>query len=504
MKDTLWSKANGTGRAPRAVGRAAEDLVVLYEDLNGTSIVQLFHRLRDVTSSADTDGYDEEVAGHFLAAWAVGMERNMSVAHAARVRVPEFSISLERDELVWEGGDEREFVRDLDLHENPRKAGVDVLLIEPDEKYVTVAKKLIKGLWPSAKVTVVDNAMSAIGNIDTHDYQLVVSEVSLLGQSTGLDVLNHVRARHQLLASKFVFFTNDERAASQRCLAKRRDVVAHDLKKALYGEHPGPSVRTLMPMSSVPSRTAAPPPRSVAPRRAPAPALEPLSDVEMSALLRQVLPTIPGSDRFGPEKVFVVAAWRAVREASERARNLTLEDFKSQLVSMLRNSLVLLARADLVGAMPPHLVAQSEIEDIGATFHFIIDQDAVLPGTRAHGPRSTHRPAKPLDDVEMSEVLKHVLPKIHGRDRFGTEKVFIVSAWNAVRDASPRAKDLSLVDFKSQLVNMNREQLIDIVRADLVGAMPADLVSMSEIEDLGATFHFIIDRSAVHRRPHYQ
>jgi hypothetical protein len=33
-----------------------------------------------------------------------------------------------------------------------------------------------------------------------------------------------------------------------------------------------------------------------------------------------------------------------------------------------------LARADLVGAMDRKLVSESEIEDRGATFHFVLDQ----------------------------------------------------------------------------------------------------------------------------------
>lgn len=41
---------------------------------------------------------------------------------------------------------------------------------------------------------------------------------------------------------------------------------------------------------------------------------------------------------------------------------------------------------------------------------------------------------------------------------------------------------------------VNRNQLLALARADIVDDMDARLVVDSEIEDLGATFHFVLDR----------
>jgi hypothetical protein len=55
-------------------------------------------------------------------------------------------------------------------------------------------------------------------------------------------------------------------------------------------------------------------------------------------------------------------------------------------------------------------------------------------------------------------------------------------------------------------VRANRDGWLILVRADLVGAMDAKLVADSEIEDRGATFHFVLDprwaAAASERRTH--
>jgi hypothetical protein len=73
--------------------------------------------------------------------------------------------------------------------------------------------------------------------------------------------------------------------------------------------------------------------------------------------------------------------------------------------------------------------------------------------------------------------------------------VFVSALWHRI-ERDNRLPDLSLDRFKSWLVTANREQLLDLARADLVGAMDPKLVKDSEIQDLGATFHFVVDRRA--------
>jgi hypothetical protein len=72
------------------------------------------------------------------------------------------------------------------------------------------------------------------------------------------------------------------------------------------------------------------------------------------------------SGRFGDEKVFISHVHRAMGDGS-----LSLEAFKERLVAAQRAGLVELSRADLVGAMPEGDVRASEIDSLGASFHFI-------------------------------------------------------------------------------------------------------------------------------------
>jgi hypothetical protein len=91
------------------------------------------------------------------------------------------------------------------------------------------------------------------------------------------------------------------------------------------------------------------------------------------ALVREAIPRIGSDGRFGPEKVFVSAIWRRI-ESDSRVPDLSLDRFKRWLVAANRDQLLDLARADLVAAMDAKLVAESEIRDLGSTFHFVVDR----------------------------------------------------------------------------------------------------------------------------------
>lgn len=77
---------------------------------------------------------------------------------------------------------------------------------------------------------------------------------------------------------------------------------------------------------------------------------------------------------FGDEKVFISAAWEELRQRPAW-RQLSLGDFKTRLLAAHHAGEVVLARADLVGAMDPQLVERSEIEAGSASFHFIVRRD---------------------------------------------------------------------------------------------------------------------------------
>jgi len=77
--------------------------------------------------------------------------------------------------------------------------------------------------------------------------------------------------------------------------------------------------------------------------------------------------------RFGDRKVFVSAVWDELHKQPPWAA-LALDDFKARLVAAHRAGELTLARADLVAAMDPALVAASEIAADGASFHFLVKE----------------------------------------------------------------------------------------------------------------------------------
>jgi hypothetical protein len=77
---------------------------------------------------------------------------------------------------------------------------------------------------------------------------------------------------------------------------------------------------------------------------------------------------VPASGRYHGEKVFVAAIYDYVKDAI----GMSMDQFKRWLVDQNRLGYLVLARADLVGAMDRTMVTRSEIESYGATFHFVL------------------------------------------------------------------------------------------------------------------------------------
>lgn len=91
----------------------------------------------------------------------------------------------------------------------------------------------------------------------------------------------------------------------------------------------------------------------------------------------------------------------------------------------------------------------------------------------------------------FAAVVAEVLPAVI--ERFGPRKVYISALWSAV-DASGYLITLAL--FKRRLCLARAAGLLELARADLVAAMPAELVRDSATHDLGAEYHFVVDRTA--------
>jgi hypothetical protein len=85
------------------------------------------------------------------------------------------------------------------------------------------------------------------------------------------------------------------------------------------------------------------------------------------------LSTIHGEGRLGDRKIFIAALWDRVGKKI----HLTLPEFKHWLIEQHRQQRLVLARADLIAAMPYDLVMRSETKTAGpysgATFHFVVD-----------------------------------------------------------------------------------------------------------------------------------
>jgi hypothetical protein len=76
------------------------------------------------------------------------------------------------------------------------------------------------------------------------------------------------------------------------------------------------------------------------------------------------------SGRFGDNKVFIAHVWRSLQN-DPAFPAIDLASFKSRLAEANRSRFLDLSRADLVQAMNPEDVQQSELHYLNATFHFV-------------------------------------------------------------------------------------------------------------------------------------
>jgi hypothetical protein len=98
-------------------------------------------------------------------------------------------------------------------------------------------------------------------------------------------------------------------------------------------------------------------------------------------------------------------------------------------------------------------------------------------------------PQQPVQN--LLEVVRDTIPRVGAEGRFG-EKVYVSAIWRRI-ERDRKVGDLSLDHFKRWLVGANRDGWLVLARADLVGAMDVKQVHESEIQDRGATFHFVLD-----------
>jgi hypothetical protein len=96
---------------------------------------------------------------------------------------------------------------------------------------------------------------------------------------------------------------------------------------------------------------------------------EPFDLAGFASKVRQLAGTSP-TGRYGEHKVFISHVWGRFRQ-DPASGGMTREEFDRQLVEANRRNLLTLSRADLVDAMDPADVQESEIRLSHSTFHFI-------------------------------------------------------------------------------------------------------------------------------------
>lgn len=97
---------------------------------------------------------------------------------------------------------------------------------------------------------------------------------------------------------------------------------------------------------------------------------------EFAAKAMHAASSVDQTGRFGPDKVFIDAAYR---EAQKQGFDGVRDDFKRELLSAHQAGTMTLSRADLVEAMDPDLVRRSKTSIGVADFHFIRTSTATQP-----------------------------------------------------------------------------------------------------------------------------
>ncbi len=95
-------------------------------------------------------------------------------------------------------------------------------------------------------------------------------------------------------------------------------------------------------------------------------------NIDLEAFAREVqrIAKTSISGKFGEHKVFINHVWQNMQQTS-LGGTLNLPKFKDLLTNANKQGLLTLSRADMVAAMDATDVAESEIQYLNATFHFI-------------------------------------------------------------------------------------------------------------------------------------
>jgi CheY-like chemotaxis protein len=332
--------------------RAAADLAALYEESNGSSIMDIAYRVPVPMSG--------ESPGAMLVMMALGI-----AAQAPGIMVPEFMVHVDGDRVSWEG--------EPVVRANPPRR-LRVLLVDADLKTQSTTTRLLRKIFNADVVVATDRrgavtAAAAIAYIKVHSPDLVVSDFQL-DEGTGGDILDWSISNWK--PEKFVFVSDSWEAVRAK-RARKTGLSKRSLLEAIHGEQPISSAPPKRVMMNEPATGAN---RSVVPKRSDVR----LSDSELAGLILEAISKAPPDGRFG-RKVFIWSAWQQLY-GDPRIGLMSYADFQRRLLDLNRGRLLDLSRADLVGAMDSTLVRNSEISSMGSTLHFITDPTAKDPWER--------------------------------------------------------------------------------------------------------------------------
>ncbi len=101
---------------------------------------------------------------------------------------------------------------------------------------------------------------------------------------------------------------------------------------------------------------------------------EPFDLSAFAGTVKRIARDVPPAGRFGTNKAFIAAVWRD-SQAEDGFPQMSLDAFKVALADASREGLIRLERADLVQAMDPKLVAESETIRAGGESHFVLIEE---------------------------------------------------------------------------------------------------------------------------------
>lgn len=166
--------------------------------------------------------------------------------------------------------------------------------------------------------------------------------------------------------------------------------------------------------------------------------------------------------KFGPNKVFISHVWNTLKN-DEPFRSLGLDGFKQRLTDANRAGLLALSRADLVEAMDPADVDQSETPYLNATFHFIQIPEA--SSQSAAGPRSVSDMTEDQLAAAIAAELQQEAeresaaeaPKPAPQKPKGNEKA-LRKRLKEIRQAKDMAYDMAINDKGRSLAKLEAEE----------------------------------------------